>query len=185
MKILFLSSKNPECEKLLSFLRSAGEEVVCVVDDVLFQEVKEINPEIIVSYSYRFILKSDIFSFPRLGTVNLHISYLPWNRGADPNFWSHIENTPKGVTVHYIDDGIDTGDIIGQELVEFSNDDTLKTSYEKLQHAIQKLFYSLWPDIKIGKAPRSKQVGEGTFHLMKDKAPLLHLLKKGYDTPIS
>ena len=54
MKILFLSGKNSECEKLLSFFRSAVEEVVCVVEQVMFQEVEEINPEIIVSYGYRF-----------------------------------------------------------------------------------------------------------------------------------
>ncbi len=185
MKVLFLGGKNPECEKLLQFFHSAKEEVITIVEKITLQELQTINPEIIVSYNYRFILKPEIFSFPRLGTVNLHVSYLPWNRGADPNFWSHVENTPKGVTVHYIDDGIDTGDIIGQELVEFSDDDTLKTSYEKLHQTMQKLFCSLWQDIRIGMARRSKQAGEGTFHLAKDKDPFLPLLKKGYDTPIS
>ncbi|MCL0081308.1 hypothetical protein M1N64_03665 [Peptococcaceae bacterium] len=42
--------------------------------------------------------------------INLHISFLPWNRGADPNFWSFIENAPVGVSIHYLDEGIDTGD---------------------------------------------------------------------------
>ena len=50
--------------------------------------------------------------------INLHISYLPWNRGADPNLWSAV-GMPKGVTIHYINDGFDTGDILFQKAILF------------------------------------------------------------------
>jgi len=185
MRILLLGSDNSECEELRRYLFSCGEEVIFIAEKITSEKVREINPDIIISYNYRHILKEDVFLMPILGTINLHISYLPWNRGADPNFWSHLEGTPKGVTIHYINAGIDTGDIIGQELVEFSEKDTLKSSYEKLHIAIRELFKKLWPKIKSGQAPRRKQRGKGTFHLVKDKEPFLNLFsERGYDTPI-
>lgn len=182
MKILFLGSESPECKKLSLFLHSVGEEVVFVTEKLTLQKIKEIKPEITISYNYHFILKPEIFNFSRLGTVNLHISYLPWNKGADPNFWSHIENTPKGVTIHYIDSGVDTGDIIGQESVIFSDADTLTSSYEKLHTTILCLFEKLWPQIRSGRALRYKQQGEGTLHRLQDKEHFKNLLaEKGYD----
>ena len=47
--------------------------------------------------------------------INLHISYLPYNRGSYPNYWSFKENTPNGVSIHHIDDGIDTGPVLVQK----------------------------------------------------------------------
>lgn len=51
--------------------------------------------------------------------LNLHISYLPWNRGANPNFWSFVENTKKGVTIHEIDEKLDKGKILLRKELEF------------------------------------------------------------------
>ena len=53
--------------------------------------------------------------------------------GQDPNLWSFIEDTPKGVTIHEIDEGIDTGDIIFQKEIVLNSNETLASSYEKLQ----------------------------------------------------
>lgn len=185
MKVLLLGSDNPECEKLLSYLRAQGEDTVFSSEKMTPEKARAIAPDIIVSYNFRYILKPDVFALPRLGTINLHVSYLPWNKGAHPNFWSHLEGTPKGVTIHYIDAGVDTGDIIAQRLVDFSDDDTLKTSYEKLHYAIQRLFAEYWPVIKAGTAPRMNQEGEGTVHRMKEKERFDVLLQeRGYDTPI-
>ena len=73
---------------------------------------KEQNFDFLISYGYKFILKNDILSLFKKAAINLHISYLPYNRGSDPNFWSFMENSPKGVSIHYMDAGLDTGDII-------------------------------------------------------------------------
>ncbi|CAK0761940.1 hypothetical protein CCP3SC5AM1_20062 [Gammaproteobacteria bacterium] len=121
-----------------------------------------------------------------LKAVNLHNSYLPWNRGADPNFWSFIEDSPKGVTIHYLDEGLDTGDIIIQKEVTFKSDnETLATTYEKLQSAIQELFKCHWEKIKTGDCDSRKQKGKGSFHKLKDKECLSHLLADGWNTRIS
>lgn len=185
MKILYLKSNNQESDKLEAYLRGDGNEVISHMEKITPDIVLKLMPDIIVSYNYRFILKSDVISIPKMGVINLHVSYLPWNRGADPNFWSHVEGTPKGVTVHYIDPGIDTGDIITQKKVIFSEKDTLSTSYAKLHKEIQDLFYGVWPDIKKGKNSRIKQSGEGTAHWVKDRAEFDHLMKNGWNTLLS
>jgi len=143
------------------------------------------SPDCIVSYGYRHIIKNDVLLRYTVRAINLHISYLPWNRGADPNFWSFVEDTPKGVTIHYLDEGVDTGDIIVQKRVTFSESDTLRTSYDKLQEEIQALFKDNWASIRTGGCHRKRQQGKGTFHKLKDKERLSHLLTRGWDTPIT
>jgi methionyl-tRNA formyltransferase len=182
MKILFLG---PSESPLIAWLNSVGEEVVSTTEPIGLAEIQGYSPDFIVSYGYRHIIKRDVLDNYKNKVINLHVSYLPWNRGADPNFWSFIENTPKGVTIHYIDEGIDTGDIIAQKTVSFSRNETLQTSYNQLQNEIQALFKEIWFEFRAGKCDREKQEGEGTKHKIKEKNKLLHLLTTGWDTPIA
>ena len=139
----------------------------------------------LISYGYRYIVTPDILDYFKGNAINLHISYLPWNRGADPNLWSIIDNTPKGVTIHYMDEKLDTGDIIAQEEVYFDSDtDTLATSYDKLKVAMEGLFLRSWDAIKNGTAIRKKQEGNGSYHSVADKAKVQQLIN-GWDTKIS
>jgi methionyl-tRNA formyltransferase len=182
-KILFLG---PEDSPLITWLREEGEQVIQTADKLSAEDVAEQGYSFLVSYGYRHILRKDILDVFPGRAINLHISYLPWNRGADPNFWSFIEDTPKGVTIHYLDEGVNTGDIIVQEKMEFDSDrETLATSYEKLQTAIQELFRKNWQNIKSGNCRRQKQVGKGSTHKVKDKTSLSHLLTDGWNTPVS
>ena len=144
-------------------------------------ELVEERPDIRISYGHNRILKGADLRIP---TINLHISLLPWNRGADPNFWSWVEGSPKGVTIHWIDEGIDTGDIIAQREVRFGPDETLATSYAALRSEIEGLFREVWLSIRNGYAPRAKQPPGGSYHRVKDKEPLAHLLTHGWDTPV-
>lgn len=181
-KILFLGSSD---SPLLMWLLSQGESVFQISDKIAEQFVVSEGFSHLVSYGYKHILKRTILEkFPDRA-VNLHISYLPWNRGADPNFWSFVDDTCKGVTIHYLDEGVDTGDIIVQQEIQFSENETLATSYAKLQTAIQELFKQYWNEIKNCSCPREEQVLEGSIHRVKDKEALLYLLKEGWNTPVS
>jgi methionyl-tRNA formyltransferase len=93
-----------------------------------------------------------------------------------------VDGTPKGVTIHYLDEGVDTGDLIAQREVTFGPGETLKSTYERLQAEIQALFREQWSAIRTGACPRIPQQGEGTTHRVKDKEPLAHLLTEGHDT---
>jgi methionyl-tRNA formyltransferase len=157
MKILYLGyPENP----VHLFLKTKG---------TVFQIQEKISFEIsqfdwIVSYGYSHIIKQEIIDKAKNPIINLHISYLPFNRGADPNFWSWFENTPKGVTIHQIDKGIDTGDIFIQKEVYFEGNETLSSSYEMLKKEIEDLFIENFDNIIQGIIFPKKQNGKGTFH---------------------
>lgn len=118
--------------------------------------------------------------------INLHISYLPYNRGYDPNFWSFFDDTPSGVTIHLIDQGIDTGKILLQKKIFFDKlYETLRTTYIKLSEEIESLFIENFHDIISQKIIPHDQQGEGSFHLSTDKNKFMHLLhEKSWDTPV-
>jgi len=182
-KILFLGSED---SPLITWLREQGEQVIQSADKLSAQAVSKQGVSFLISYGYQYILHKDVLDIFPDKAINLHISYLPWNRGADPNFWSFIEDTRKGVTIHYLDEGLDTGDIIAQNEIEFNSDrESLTTSYEKLQVEIQDLFKQNWRSIKSGNCQRQKQVTKGSMHKVKDKENLSHLLTEGWDTPVS
>jgi len=183
-KILFLGPKD---SPLISWLKYHGEEEVIQTDDkISIQFVNENKFTFLVCYGYRYILPKEILDKFLSKAINLHISYLPWNRGADPNFWSFAEDTPKGVTIHYLDEGEDTGDIIVQKEVSFDSEkDTFTTSYRKLSVAIQDLFKKNWCNIKEGTCHRQKQAGKGSTHKLEDKKRISHLLTNEWDTPVS
>ena len=142
--------------------------------------------DFLVSHGYRHIIKPEILALFPDKAINLHIGYLPWNRGVDPNLWSFLDDTPKGVTIHHIDEGIDTGDIIYQEKVDMEFTYSLRTAYERLQDALEDLFYYKPNKDSIfnGTAPRTPQSGKGSYHCAKDKEQYQHLLTDGWDTKI-
>ena len=135
MKILYLGHTN--C-KLLHFLKH-NNDIVVFNDKLTLDYCKSSNFEIIISYGYRYIIPKIIIDYFKNKIINLHISYLPFNRGAMPNIWSIIDNTKKGVSIHYIDEGVDTGEILYQQEVEIQDHETLQESYDKLNNIIQEL----------------------------------------------
>ncbi len=184
MNILLLG---PERGSFQKYLSSFGDKIISVEDKLSDQDSVLEGTDFIISYGYRYLIKKPILDLLPNKVINLHISYLPWNRGADPNLWSILEDTPKGVTIHHVDEGLDTGDIIVQRKVHFCYSDyTLASSYELLNNEIIKLFKLNWPLIRQGKAERGTQPAGGSFHFSKDKEKIDFLLTaKGWDTPVT
>ena len=183
MRVLFLGYNH---SPLLTYLRARESLVVSTMSRISGEYVSSHKIDFLVSYGYRYILKRDVLGQLTDRAINLHIALLPWNKGADPNFWSFVEKTPKGVTIHYLDEGVDTGDIIAQREVPPHRMDTFNSMYHRLHYAIQHLFIQNWDEIRVGKCVRVKQeVGAGTFHYSKDKTKFTHLLTDEWDTPIA
>lgn len=134
-------------------------------DPRVLREIDRLAPDIGVSALFGYILKPDFLALFSQGTINLHPSYLPYNRGCFPNVWSIVDGTPAGVTIHYVDEGVDTGDIIAQRPVAVLPTDTGKSLYRKLERASLSLFEETWPEIEQGRANRQPQTkSEGSFH---------------------
>ena len=146
----------------------------------------DMHADTVVSCGYRHIIKDPILSAYKGRIINQHISLLPYNRGADPNFWSIYDDTPKGVTIHLIDKGLDTGPILMQKRLELDPEMTLRTSYQYLQDEMVKLWSVFWPAWCDRKIKPTEQCGEGTYHRSSDLDAIRGLLAiKGWDTPIS
>ena len=185
MKILFLGNKDLE---LYDWLIATGEDVTFITDKVSFKDIAYLKPGMIISHGYQYIITKDIIQHMKGNIVNLHISYLPWNRGSSPNLWSFIDDTKKGVTVHFIDEGIDTGDIILQKELYFDeNVETLKTTYNSLQRELKKMFKDNWKDIlnnNIHRLPQDKK--DGSIHYDKQSNNFIKLKEEIlWDLPIT
>lgn len=88
--------------------------------------IKSISPDLIVSYSCPVKLHQNLLSIPKLGSINLHCSLLPKYGGLMPSFWTLFnEEIKTGVTVHLLDENIDTGGIINQKIVDISPNETI------------------------------------------------------------
>lgn len=177
MKILFLTN-NDISASLVSWLRETlHEEVEVFPGKLSYDAFQSIKPDWVVSYNYRHIIKEDVLNILPGKFINLHISYLPWNRGAQPNVWSILEGTPSGVTIHLIDKGLDTGNILIQKEVPFDQElDTLESSYLKLNYELQSLFKLYWAQIITEALPPQKQPVVGTFHFSNDFEGIKFLL---------
>lgn len=124
-----------------------------------------IRPEIGLLLWWPKIIKQPLLSLPRRGFVNTHPSLLPFNRGKHYSFWSIVEQAPFGVTLHFVDEGVDTGDIIFQRSIETGWTDTGRSLFEKAQNEMTSLFKASYCDIKAGNYKRRPQPKEaGSFH---------------------
>ena len=120
--------------------------------------VAALKPDIIFSFYYRKMICCEILNLPEVGAFNLHGSYLPNYRGRCPVNWVLVKGEKKtGVTLHYMIDKPDAGDIVGQKSVVIDFEDTAKTLYDKLCGAATNLLDELLPLVKTGQIPRQKQ----------------------------
>ena len=126
------------------------------------------NLDLIISFGYRHIIRNDVLNNSTVPILNLHMSYLPWNKGAHPNFWSFWDNTPSGITIHKIDSGIDTGPIIFQKIFEFDEKrETFRSTYNKLHTELEDLFVLNIDRLINFEFELKIQRGTGTFHHKK------------------
>lgn len=181
MRILFLGT---DTSPILKGLRAdTGLVITCTMERIGVQDIKTLKPDCVVSHGYRFILKQNVLDMAP--AINCHIAMLPWNRGADPNFWSWYEDTPKGVSIHRIDSGIDTGDILAQAEVSFDGSETLGSSYAVLQSAMAALFSKTWPSIRDGHMRATPQRETGSFHYARQFQAIKDHFPLGWDTPVN
>jgi methionyl-tRNA formyltransferase len=130
--------------------------------------IEEIEPEIVISAGFEHKVPEEVIEVPEKGIVNVHPSFLPYNRGSYPYIWPILEGTPAGVSIHYMTDGIDEGPVIDQMEVPVKPDDTAKDLYERLKAESVLLFKESWPEIKEGVKGLSQDLDEGETHYREE-----------------
>jgi methionyl-tRNA formyltransferase len=142
--------------------------------------------DFLVSYGYRHKIPADVLALFPHRAVNLHPSYLPYNRGRYPNAWGWYDGTPQGVTIHELDAEWDTGPILAQQRVtNFPTPLTLASTYHWLESALARLFLREWRSIREGWKPATPQPAEGVRHTAADfERSVRPLLTDGWRTPV-
>jgi methionyl-tRNA formyltransferase len=155
---IIASGKKINCTNIFSNQTIYGSETIA--------RLKELNLDLIILAWWPYIIKKELISIPKIGCLNFHPSFLPYNRGKHYNFWAIVEDVPFGVTIHWVTEEIDAGDIAFQKRINTSWEDTGETLYYKAQKEIVSLFKDNFFKIKKGDISRIPQnLLEGSFHL--------------------
>ena len=127
--------------------------------------LRRAKPDLIVSMHYPAIFKDVLLNIPPLGCVNIHPSKLPEGRGMTPSFWYlYLGRNTAWTCLHYLDPGVDSGDVIAFAPVAISQNDTGTTISRRLSEAALEIFREHLPAIMAGNAPRQKQdLSKGSY----------------------
>lgn len=133
-------------------------------------EIKTLAPDVICVVAYGKILPKEILEIPKLGCINVHGSLLPKYRGAAPIQWAVLNgDKTTGITTMYMNEGMDTGDMILKEEVEIGPEETTGDLGQKLSKIGGEILVKTLKLIEEGKAPREKQTEEATLAPMLNK----------------
>ena len=139
-------------------------------NEEFISEIKNLNPDVICVVAYGKILPKEILEIPRLGCITVHGSLLPNYRGAAPIQWAVLNGDKEtGITTMYMDEGMDTGDMILKEKVEIGEDETTGELWNRLSKVGGELLVKTLKEIENGTAPRIKQGEDFTLAPMLDK----------------
>lgn len=134
--------------------------------DVWIEKIRDLHPDVIFSFYYRKMIVNRILDIPRVGAFNLHGSLLPRYRGRCPVNWVLVNGENKtGVTLHYMVDKPDAGDIVGQREIAIDFKDTAENLYGKLCQSASLLLDEVLPKIKTGQFTAIKQdLAAGSYY---------------------
>jgi len=167
--VLFLGYKNKQTS-LIRFLKKKNYKIVQHGQQILTKKILDQNFDLIISFGYKIIIKKKLLDHLKKPIINLHISYLPYNRGSHPNFWSFIDNTPKGVSIHEINKSIDSGKLIVRKRIIFKKleNHTFNSTYKILIRGIEILFKKNFSTIISEKYNKININTKGTYHSKKE-----------------
>lgn len=130
--------------------------------------LKEAELHYIIGIHYPYIISNDLIDIPSVGFLNLHPSFLPYNKGWHTPSWAILEGKPYGATLHFMSEHLDEGDIIHQKKLKVSKTDTANSLYKKALDLEKQVFFEAFDDLISLSPPRIKQVHTGTSHNKKD-----------------
>lgn len=126
--------------------------------DEFLQRIEEYNCDLFVSMSFNQIFGKRLIEHPRLKTINCHAGKLPFYRGRNILNWALINDEREfGITVLYVDEGIDTGDILAQRVFPISDQDNYGTLLELAYRGCAELLYETVKKVQAGQAVRTPQ----------------------------
>ncbi len=141
----------------------------------VIRELRELAIDYLLSVHYPHKLSAEVVAIPDIGTLNLHPAWLPFNRGWHTPSWAILDRTPFGATLHWVDDGIDSGDIALRRALTVLPGDTAHGLYRRALRLEEELLREALPLMLERKLPRRPQESDGTTHAKRDLAAVQRL----------
>jgi methionyl-tRNA formyltransferase len=150
--------------------------------EVFLNEIRKLDLDLIISVAAPQIFKEKLIGTPRKGCINIHNSKLPKYRGMLPNFWQmfHGEKT-VGTTIHYINAGLDDGEILMQKETSIGENESLDSLIRKTKKFGAEMMVEAIAGIKTGSLkPRPNLKEESTYFTFPTKKNVREFRRKGY-----
>ena len=175
--IIFGLNKNGS--NIVNWLKKNNITILYIVDNKSKMiKTRNMLTDLIISCGFRHKINEINLKNAKFGGINMHKSYLPLNKGANPNFWTIYNQTKAGVTIHEISNKIDSGHIILQKEIKYSINDNSKSLYNSLEKAQLELFIKFWKNPKKYFENKFKQSTKGTTHYKSDFTQMINLNEK-------
>lgn len=142
-----------------------------------------LNLDYIIGIHFPFIIPSSVLKIPKIGFLNLHPAYLPYNKGWHTPSWAILENTPYGATLHFMTETLDEGDILHQKRIEVEPFDTAHSLYQKVLKLEEEVFFEAYEGILSLNPHSKKQQHQGTVHRRRD-LKVLQEIKLNENLPV-
>lgn len=140
-----------------------------IEDPSLLPQIREAHLGILAWWPR--ILHGEVLTAPHLGWLNLHPSFLPHNRGKYPNVWAILDETPAGVSLHFIDERVDAGRLVSRRRIPVTWEDTGGSLYMKAREEIISLFKDTYDDI-MAETVVPQDLFLGPVHYKEDYEPI-------------
>ncbi len=152
MNIFFFTDSKSlsKVSEIINYLKNySKEDKVFLVSDKINNEIFEKKKvDIIISRHNSLIIPKEILNLANNRAINFHTSLLPMNKGCFPILWATLKNTPYGVSIHQMNEGVDEGKVYSQKKISVSSKMTLERIYDFHEQEITKLFYNFWPSYR-------------------------------------
>lgn len=143
ISLVIIDKKDPGCfnDRIVSICHD-NSIIYADYNENICDAISSLKIDLICLLWWSYIIKPEVYSIPIYGAINIHPALLPFNKGKDPNFWAIVDGNPTGVTIHRINEIVDSGDILFQSMVPCDWTDTGRTLYIRLLEESIRLFTS-------------------------------------------
>jgi len=133
--------------------------------NIFLNDVKHYDPDLFISVACPIVFKEDLIMIPKLGSINVHNALLPRYRGMLPSFWQlYCGEREAGITIHKIDKGIDTGDVIVQHSVPIYPQESLDHLITRTKKESARLMVRVIDSFRRGEVQYTKMKGNGSYY---------------------
>ncbi|TDX00049.1 formyltransferase family protein [Dinghuibacter silviterrae] len=130
--------------------------------------LKSLNLDYIIGIHFPYVVPAEVLGIPRIGVLNLHPAFLPYNRGWHTPSWAIVEGTPYGATLHFMTEALDEGDVVLQRECPPLPGDTAHSLYQRVLALEGAMFAEAIPLLATLNPPRQPQNSAGTAHARRD-----------------